>query len=179
MQHSGAHQSNRDARQAGIAGHIESLDGEYESELRERGAGLSAGQRQLMGFARALAFNRPVLILDEATSSVDGDTESTIHSVVKRLMKGRTSIVIAHRFSTILSADKILVLHKGEIRESGNHQSLLAQRGIYWRLCQLQWASDADAPSAGPELNQPENSTVPVLSKEEPHVYDTRGTIPV
>lgn len=166
------------ARQAGIAGHIESLDRGYESELRERGTGLSVGQRQLIGFARALAFSRPILILDEATSSVDGDTEAAIHSALTKLMNGRTSIMIAHRFSTIQSASKILVLHKGEIHESGNHLSLVALRGLYWRLCQLQWASDPDASPREPEFNQPENKREPVLSKEEPHVYDTRGTIP-
>src|SRR5262249_38856963 len=148
---------------------IETLDRGYQSELRERGVGLSVGQRQLIGFARALAFSRPILVLDEATSSVDGETEAAIHSAVTRLMHGRTSIMIAHRFATIQSAGKILVLHKGEIRESGNHQSLLAQRGIYWRLCQLQWASDPDASLGEPEFNQPETSTEPVLSKEEPH----------
>jgi len=151
------------ARQAGIASHIESLDRGYESELGERGVGLSVGQRQLIGFARALAFNRSILVLDEATSSVDGETEAAIHSAVTKLMDGRTSIMIAHRFSTIQSAGKILVLHKGEIRESGNHQSLLARRGIYWRLCQLQWASAPDATPGKREFNQPENSTEPVL----------------
>ena len=111
----------------------------YKAELRERGSGLSVGQKQLISFARALAFDPRVLILDEATSSIDTETELLIRDAVERLMEGRTSIVIAHRLSTIQSVDKIIVMHKGEIREVGNHQDLLAQHGLYWRLYQLQF----------------------------------------
>lgn len=121
---------------------IKRLPEQYSSELRERGAGLSVGQKQLISFARALAFDPRVLILDEATSSIDTETELLIRDAVERLMEGRTSLVIAHRLSTIQSVDKILVMHKGEIRETGTHQDLLAQRGLYWRLYQLQFYQD-------------------------------------
>lgn len=114
----------------------------YAAELRERGAGLSVGQKQLISFARALAFDPRVLILDEATSSIDTETEILIRDAVERLMEGRTSLVIAHRLSTIQSVDKIIVMHKGEIRETGTHQDLLAERGLYWRLYQLQFYQD-------------------------------------
>jgi ATP-binding cassette subfamily B protein len=121
---------------------IRRLPEQYSSELRERGAGLSVGQKQLISFARALAFDPRVLILDEATSSIDTETELLIRDAVERLMEGRTSLVIAHRLSTIQSVDKIIVMHKGEIRETGTHQDLLAQRGLYWRLYQLQFYQD-------------------------------------
>lgn len=121
---------------------IQRLPEQYSSELRERGAGLSVGQKQLISFARALAFDPRVLILDEATSSIDTETELLIRDAVERLMEGRTSLVIAHRLSTIQSVDKIIVMHKGEIRETGTHQDLLAQRGLYWRLYQLQFYQD-------------------------------------
>ena len=107
--------------------------------VAERGASLSVGQKQLLSFARALAFDRPVLILDEATSSVDTETEQLIRSALRVVMQGRTTIAIAHRLSTIQDMDTILVLHRGEVRESGSHQELLAQRGIYHRLYQLQY----------------------------------------
>ena len=118
---------------------IQRLPEGYHAEIRERGAGLSVGQKQLISFARALAFDPRVLILDEATSSIDTETEMLIRDAVERLMEGRTSIVVAHRLSTIQSVDKIIVMHKGEIREVGNHQELLAERGLYWRLYQLQF----------------------------------------
>jgi ATP-binding cassette subfamily B protein len=121
---------------------IRRLPDAYRTELRERGAGLSVGQKQLISFARALAFDPRVLILDEATSSIDTETEILIRDAVERLMQGRTSLVIAHRLSTIQSVDKIIVMHKGEIREVGSHQVLLAQRGLYWRLYQLQFYQD-------------------------------------
>ena len=114
----------------------------YSTELRERGAGLSVGEKQLISFARALAFDPRVLILDEATSSIDTETEILIRDAVERMIAGRTSLVIAHRLSTIQSVDKIIVMHKGEIREVGTHQDLLAQRGLYWRLYQLQFYQD-------------------------------------
>ena len=112
--------------------------------MRERGAGLSVGQKQLIAFARALAFDPRILILDEATSSIDTETEQLIQRALDRLLVGRTSLVIAHRLSTIQKADRILVLHKGEVREQGTHQELLAQRGIYYRLYQLQFREEAE-----------------------------------
>src|SRR5256714_1260435 len=131
------------AREVHAAPFIERLPEGYQAELRERGAGLSVGQKQLISFARALAFDPRVLILDEATSSIDTETEILIRDAVERLMEGRTSLVIAHRLSTIQSVDKIIVMHKGEIREAGRHQDLLASRGLYWRLYQLQFYQDA------------------------------------
>jgi ATP-binding cassette subfamily B protein len=110
-----------------------------ETPVAERGATLSVGQKQLLSFARALAFDAPVLVLDEATSSVDTETELLIRDALKVVMRGRTTIAIAHRLSTIQDMDRILVLHKGELREQGTHQELLAQRGIYHRLYQLQF----------------------------------------
>jgi ATP-binding cassette subfamily B protein len=121
---------------------IKNLPGGYGSEVRERGAGLSVGQKQLISFARALAHDPRVLILDEATSSIDTETEILIKEAVERLMEGRTSLVVAHRLSTIQSVDKIIVMHKGEIREMGSHQELLNERGLYWRLYQLQFYQD-------------------------------------
>jgi ATP-binding cassette subfamily B protein len=115
------------------------LEHGYQSEVFEGGAGLSVGQKQLVGFARALAVDRPILILDEATSSVDTHTESQIRKATQKIMAGRTALVIAHRLSTVQSVDRILVMHKGEIRESGDHKSLLALRGLYWMLHQMQF----------------------------------------
>ena len=130
------------ARKVHADSFIQRLPEAYGAELRERGAGLSVGQKQLISFARALAFDPRVLILDEATSSIDTETELLIRDAVERLMEGRTSLVVAHRLSTIQSVDKIIVMHKGEIRETGAHQDLLAQRGLYWRLYQLQFYQD-------------------------------------
>ena len=118
---------------------IERLEGGFGAVVKERGAGLSVGQKQLIAFARALAFDPSILILDEATSSIDTETEQLIQRALERLLAGRTSIVIAHRLSTIQKADRILVLHKGEVREYGTHQELLAMRGIYYRLYLLQY----------------------------------------
>jgi ATP-binding cassette subfamily B protein len=118
---------------------IDGLPDGYASPVAERGATLSVGQKQLLSFARALAFNPRVLVLDEATSSVDTETELLIRDALAVLMAGRTTIAIAHRLSTIQDMDKILVLHKGQLRESGRHQELLAQRGIYYKLYQLQY----------------------------------------
>ena len=125
------------ARQVNADGFINKLSSQYSTRLHERGAGISVGQKQLISFARALVFNPRVLILDEATSSIDTETEVLIHDAVKRLMTGRTSLVIAHRLSTVQAVDRIIVLHKGEVRESGTHQELLRQRGLYWLLYQL------------------------------------------
>ena len=121
---------------------IDQLPRGYEAPVAERGSTLSVGQKQLLSFARALAFNPRVLILDEATSSVDTDTEILIRDALERLMAGRTTIAIAHRLSTIQDMNKILVLHKGVLRESGTHQELLAERGIYFKLFELQYKSE-------------------------------------
>ncbi len=118
---------------------IDTLPDKYDEEVKERGATLSVGQKQLISFARALAYDPQILILDEATSSVDTETEQLIQRAIEKLLVGRTAIVIAHRLSTIQSADKIIVMHKGEIRETGNHQELLAKQGIYYKLYQLQY----------------------------------------
>ena len=126
------------ARRVGADRFIERLPSGYHHELGERGRSLSVGERQLLSFARALALDPRILVLDEATSSVDAEAEAQIQHAIAELMAGRTSLVVAHRLSTILHADEILVLHHGEIRERGNHRELLAQRGIYERLYQLQ-----------------------------------------
>ncbi len=118
---------------------INQLSHQYDEPIMERGANLSTGQRQLISFSRALAFNPSVLILDEATSNIDTETEALIQDAILKLIKGRTSIAIAHRLSTIQNCDKIIVLHKGKIRETGNHQQLLTLEGIYYKLYQLQY----------------------------------------
>jgi ATP-binding cassette, subfamily B, multidrug efflux pump len=129
----------RAARAVHAEAFIERLPDGYGSAVAERGSTLSVGQKQLLSFARALAFDPRVLILDEATSSVDTETELVIRDALRVLMAGRTTIAIAHRLSTIQDMDKILVLHKGRLRESGTHQELLAQRGIYFKLFELQY----------------------------------------
>lgn len=121
---------------------IQKLDEGYYSHVKERGAGLSVGQKQLISFARALAFDPTILILDEATSSIDTETEQLIQRAVERVMEHRTSLVIAHRLSTIQKCDKILVFHHGELREAGTHNELLGLRGLYWRLYKLQYSED-------------------------------------
>jgi ATP-binding cassette subfamily B protein len=128
---------------------IETLPRGYDTEVKERGATLSVGQKQLLSFARALAHDPRVLILDEATSSVDTETEQLIQEALRVLLRGRTAIVIAHRLSTVQNVDQILVLHKGRIRERGTHQELLARRGIYWKLYQLQY-KDQEVRASGP-----------------------------
>ncbi|MBV9742886.1 MAG: ABC transporter ATP-binding protein [Acidobacteriia bacterium] len=127
------------AEQVNLLDFIHSLPEGFGHPIRERGSGLSTGQKQLISFARALAHNPRYLILDEATSSVDTETEFRVREALARMVEGRTSIIIAHRLSTIQRADRILVMHKGRLRESGTHQQLLAQRGIYWKLYQLQY----------------------------------------
>jgi ATP-binding cassette subfamily B multidrug efflux pump len=128
------------AREVSAEPFINRLHGAFAAEVKERGAGLSVGQKQLISFARALAFDPAILILDEATSSIDTETEQLIQQAIERVMRNRTSIVVAHRLSTIQRADQIIVLHHGEIRERGTHQELLSQRGLYWRLYKLQYA---------------------------------------
>ena len=134
--------SDDDVRRALQAIHadtfVDALGG-IDAAVAERGATLSVGQKQLLSFARALAFDPPVLVLDEATSSIDTETEVLIRDALKTMMRGRTTIAIAHRLSTIQDMDRVLVFHKGELREQGRHQELLAQRGIYRRLYQLQY----------------------------------------
>jgi ATP-binding cassette subfamily B multidrug efflux pump len=122
-----------------LADFIRALPGGFNEEVRERGSTLSTGQKQLISFARALAHNPKILILDEATSSVDTETEFRVRDALSRMVEGRTSLIIAHRLSTVQRADKIIVMHKGQVREMGTHQQLLAQRGIYFKLYQLQY----------------------------------------
>jgi ATP-binding cassette, subfamily B, multidrug efflux pump len=130
---------------------IEALPGGYDAPVAERGATLSVGQKQLLSFARALAFDPAVLILDEATSSVDTDTELLIRDALRVLMSGRTTLAIAHRLSTIQDMDKILVFHKGKLREAGSHQQLLATRGIYFKLFELQYKGGSASTTADAE----------------------------
>jgi ATP-binding cassette subfamily B multidrug efflux pump len=127
------------AEDVNLGDFIRKLPGGFKEEVRERGSTLSTGQKQLISFARALAHNPKILILDEATSSVDTETEFRVRDALNRMVEGRTALVIAHRLSTIQRADKIIVMHKGQVREMGTHQQLLAQRGIYYKLYQLQY----------------------------------------
>jgi ATP-binding cassette subfamily B multidrug efflux pump len=129
------------ARAVRADGFIRALPGGYRAEIRERGAGLSVGQKQLLSFARALARDPALLVLDEATSSVDSETEALVQAAVEEMMKGRTAIVVAHRLSTVRSCDRILVFHHGEIVEEGSHAALLARGGVYARLYALQFAA--------------------------------------
>jgi len=148
------------AEEVNIADFVRSLPGGFDEEVRERGATLSTGQKQLISFARALAHRPRILVLDEATSSVDTDTEFKVRDALARMVVGRTSIIIAHRLSTVQRADRILVMHKGRLRECGSHQELLAQRGIYWRLYQLQYKDQEPAGRLRPAavLNSPQRS---------------------
>jgi ATP-binding cassette subfamily B protein len=133
------HQVERAAEQVGLLPFVNKLERRFEHVVGERGSSLSVGQRQLVSFARALIRDPKVLILDEATSSVDNETEQVIQQAVRKMFEGRTSVIVAHRLSTIREADKILVFHKGRIVEQGRHEELLKQQGIYWRLYQLQY----------------------------------------
>jgi len=139
----------RAAEEINVADYIRSLPEGFDSLLQERGSSLSTGQKQLVSFARALAHDPRILILDEATSSVDTETEFRVREALTRLVEGRTSLVIAHRLSTIQRADKIIVMHKGQVREMGTHQQLLAERGVYWRLYQLQYKEQELGVGAG------------------------------
>ena len=127
------------AEDVNLGDFIRALPKGFDEEVRERGSTLSTGQKQLISFARALAHEPRILILDEATSSVDTETEFKVRDALARMVEGRTSLIIAHRLSTIQRADKIIVMHKGQVREIGTHQELLAQRGIYYKLYQLQY----------------------------------------
>ena len=155
--------TDADLRQAAddvnVLDFIESLPGGFDEPVQERGNSLSTGQKQLINFARALAYNPRILILDEATSSVDTDTELRIRGALERMVEGRTSVLIAHRLSTVQRAETILVMHKGQLREMGSHQQLLAQRGLYWKLYQLQYKDQengvlaARRPAAAPTFS--------------------------
>ncbi len=136
------------ARDVNVLDFIESLHKGFDEPVQERGNSLSTGQKQLINFARALAYNPRILILDEATSSVDTDTEIRIRGALERMVEGRTSVLIAHRLSTVQRAETILVMHKGQLREMGSHQQLLAERGLYWKLYQLQY-KDQEAIALG------------------------------
>jgi ATP-binding cassette, subfamily B, multidrug efflux pump len=144
------------AEDVNLTDFIQTLPGGFKEEVRERGSTLSTGQKQLISFARALAHAPKVLVLDEATSSVDTETEFRVREALARMMEGRTSIIIAHRLSTIQRADKIIVMHKGQVREMGTHQELLAHRGIYYKLYQLQYKDQ--------ELNLARAPEVPALT---------------
>src|SRR5580704_2796108 len=140
------------AENVNLADFIRTLPNGYQEEVRERGSTLSTGQKQLISFARALAHDPKILILDEATSSVDTETEFRVRDALSRMVEGRTSVIIAHRLSTIQRADKIVVMHKGRLREMGSHQQLLALHGIYYRLYQLQYKDQEIPVSAGGQV---------------------------
>ena len=156
------------AEDVNLADFIRTLPKGFEEEVRERGSTLSTGQKQLISFARALAHEPKILILDEATSSVDTETEFRVRDALSRMVEGRTSLIIAHRLSTVQRADKIIVMHKGQVREMGTHQQLLSQRGIYFKLYQLQYKDQelnmrhvepAPSPASADGFEQPEVST--------------------
>jgi ATP-binding cassette subfamily B protein len=151
------------AEDVNLGDFVRGLPNGFNEEVRERGSTLSTGQKQLISFARALAHEPKILILDEATSSVDTETEFKVRDALAHMVEGRTSLIIAHRLSTVQRADKIIVMHKGQVREMGTHQELLAQRGIYFKLYQLQYkdqelnAARGQGPATGVgELGQPE-----------------------
>ena len=150
------------AEDVNLGDFIRALPNGFKEEVRERGSTLSTGQKQLISFARALAHEPKILILDEATSSVDTETEFKVRDALARMVEGRTSLVIAHRLSTVQRADKIIVMHKGRVREMGTHQELLAQHGIYFKLYQLQYKDQelnvarAPTPANGSGLQKPE-----------------------
>jgi ATP-binding cassette subfamily B protein len=147
------------AQEVNVADFIRGLPDGYGTAIHERGSTLSTGQKQLISFARALAHDPKILILDEATSSVDTETELRVRAALTNLVANRTSVIIAHRLSTIQRADKIIVMHKGKVRETGTHQELLAHRGIYWKLYQLQY-KDQELPAA------PAQTPVPALGSD-------------
>jgi ATP-binding cassette subfamily B multidrug efflux pump len=132
---------------------------QYQTEVGERGSSLSVGQKQLLAFARALAYDPKILVLDEATSSIDTETELLIRDALEKLMAARTSIIIAHRLSTIQNADRILVLHRGRVREMGTHQELLREKGLYWKLYQLQYKDQLVDSETGVPTSDIESTT--------------------
>jgi ATP-binding cassette subfamily B protein len=150
------------AEDVNLADFIRALPKGFDEEVRERGSTLSTGQKQLISFARALAHEPKILILDEATSSVDTETEFRVRDALNRMVEGRTSLIIAHRLSTVQRADKIIVMHKSQVREMGTHQQLLAQRGIYFKLYQLQYKDQelnvarAPSPANADGVTEPE-----------------------
>jgi ATP-binding cassette, subfamily B, multidrug efflux pump len=153
------------AEDVNLADFVRALPKGFDEEVRERGSTLSTGQKQLISFARALAHEPKILILDEATSSVDTETEFRVRDALNRMVEGRTSLIIAHRLSTVQRADKIVVMHKSQVREMGTHQQLLAQRGIYFKLYQLQYKDQelsvghverAPSPANAEGLTEPE-----------------------
>ena len=144
----------RAATDVNVIDFVDSLPNGFNEPVRERGSSLSTGQKQLINFARALAYNPRILILDEATSSVDTDTELRIRGALERMVEGRTSVLIAHRLSTVQRADTILVMHKGQLREMGSHQELLARRGLYWKLYQLQY-KDQEVGAGAAQIGEP------------------------
>ena len=143
------------AEEVNVADFIRTLPDGFNEQVRERGSTLSTGQKQLISFARALAHTPQILVLDEATSSVDTETEFKVRDALTRMVEGRTSLVIAHRLSTIQRADTIIVMHKGQVREMGSHQELLAKRGVYWKLYQLQY-KDQELPGGPVEEVTPQ-----------------------
>ena len=144
------------AEDVNLADFIRALPKGFDEEVRERGSTLSTGQKQLISFARALAYEPKILILDEATSSVDTETEFRVRDALSRMVEGRTSLIIAHRLSTVQRADKIIVMHKTQLREMGTHQQLLAQRGIYFKLYQLQYKDQEISVARAPLPANPE-----------------------
>jgi ATP-binding cassette subfamily B multidrug efflux pump len=151
------------AEDVNLGDFVRALPNGFNEEVRERGSTLSTGQKQLISFARALAHEPKILILDEATSSVDTETEFKVRDALSRMVEGRTSLIIAHRLSTVQRADKIIVMHKGQVREMGTHQELLANRGIYFKLYQLQYkdqelnvAREQEPANGLGDLGQPE-----------------------
>jgi ATP-binding cassette subfamily B multidrug efflux pump len=152
------------AEDVNLADFIRALPKGFDEEVRERGSTLSTGQKQLISFARALAHEPKILILDEATSSVDTETEFRVRDALNRMVEGRTSLIIAHRLSTVQRADKIIVMHKGQVREMGTHQQLLAQRGIYFKLYQLQYKDQEISVARAPTPANADGFTEPEVT---------------
>jgi ATP-binding cassette, subfamily B, multidrug efflux pump len=150
---------HRAARTIGLDELVRHLPDGLETRVQERGENLSSGQKQLIAFARALAHEPQYLILDEATSNIDLETEARIREALVPLLRGKTSVVIAHRLSTILTADRILVMHKGRIAETGNHQALMAQRGLYWRLYQIQFGLQSETDTRSSQSHHANRTT--------------------
>lgn len=167
----------RAAHQIGLDALLQDLPDGFETWVQERGDNLSAGQKQMIAFARALAHDPQYLLLDEATSNIDLETEARIRGAMSRLLANRTSIVIAHRLSTVLAADRILVMHKGRIAEVGNHEELLARRGLYWRLFQIQFGhlSESEAQPAAVISGAPETQDFIARDHGNGHLLQPAG----